>query len=107
MNAHSGNKLSAAMAQNGIFFRDFAATTYAGSGGGGKELTDALGATGSMVFATEATDCWLCADAGGSDVVATPDPSNASRRSLERFSRCSGISVTRILFAVDPVEGLP
>ncbi len=39
--AHNGRRLKVAMAQNGIFLRDLAATTYDGSGGGGGGAAEA------------------------------------------------------------------
>mgnify|MGYP003342616905 CR=1 FL=1 len=82
MNAHTGNKLSVAIAQNGIFLRDFAATTYAGSGfggGGGAASTAIAGAADEVAaFATSF-------DAGASPVGVPP--SSTVRRSFDRLRR--------------------
>jgi hypothetical protein len=82
MNAHTGNKLRVAIAQKGIFFRVFAATTYAGSGfggGGGATSAASAGAADEVeVFATSF-------DALGSADGVPPE--STDRRSLDRLRR--------------------
>jgi hypothetical protein len=71
-----------AIAQNGIFLRVLAATTYAGSGfgggGGGASTASAGAAEVVAVFATSF-------DALGSDDGVPPD--NTARRSFDRLRR--------------------
>jgi hypothetical protein len=77
-----GNKLSVAIAQNGIFLRVFAATTYAGSGfGGGGGATSA----GSAGAADEVAVLATSFDALGSADGVPPD--NTARRSFDRLKR--------------------
>ena len=85
--AHAGRSAKLVIAQNGIFLRVLAATTYAGSG------ITAFGAGASFAFAG-AVDAAGVATAGVLSLVLSPDAS--ARRALERFRRCSGISVTAL-----------
>jgi hypothetical protein len=90
MNAHNGNKLNVAIAQNGIFLRFFAAATYGASGffGGGPAGAAALGVVAGALEVVAGVDPLVAG------VEADDPPSAAARRSAERFRRCSGISVT-------------
>ena len=106
MNSHSGIRLSAAIAQNGIFLRRLAAATYGGSGFGGgagagaAAALRAAGPLGGGGARPVRRRRWWPAPAAGASAAAGrrrrrhPSP-RAARRSRERFSRCSGISVTR------------
>ena len=105
MNSQIGIRLSAAIAQNGIFGRLFAAATYGGSGfggGGGAGAAAALrpaGAAGAAAASGVAgalaagVAAWPSSPPAASPSWPPPRPS-AARRSRDRFSRCSGISVT-------------
>ena len=104
MNAQIGINESAAIAQKGIFARRLAAATYGGSGFGGGASAGtaaALRPTGPDGGAAAAVAPVVAGVAAGADSdapsaagAASPPPSpNAARRSRERLSRCSGISV--------------
>src|SRR6056297_587752 len=106
MNAHSGMRLSVAIAQNGILRRCLAACTYTGSGFGGGGAAgagagvraggpDAAGAgvAGVVVAGVVAGEVEAAASPAGASVASSPWPI-AERRSRDRFRRCSGISVT-------------
>ena len=106
MNSQTGSRLRLSIAQNGIFWRDFAAATYGGSGfggGGGAAAAAALRPTGPLGGAAAAGAAAAVvagvAAAGASPPAAgrvvAPEAEHAARRSRDRFSRCSGISVTR------------
>src|SRR3954452_23798374 len=101
MNPQIGNRLSVAIAQNGIFRRRLAAAMYGGSGfGGGATAGVPLGALAGVAGAAAAgvedsTVAGVAAAAGASP--GADSPPSAARRSFERFSRCSGISVTAVL----------
>ena len=92
--AHAGNKASPAIAQNGIFLRDLAAATYGGS------ATTGFGAGASAAFAGVAGVATAGVDDGALSPEASPDAS--ARRALERFRRCSGISVTALYLSGRP-----
>src|SRR6478609_10615605 len=105
MHAHTGMRLSVAMAQNGIFLRRFAAATYGGSGltggaaGGAAAAPRAAGAldvaaaagVAGFVVAGVAAGVAAASAAGASESPPCP---MAARRSRDRLRRCSGISVT-------------
>ena len=103
MNIQIGSRLSAPIAQNGIFGRLLAAAMYGGSGGGGgggAAAAAALRGVGPEGAAGAASPVVAgVAAAAGSPLGAASPPSDeelspsAARRSRERFSRCSGISV--------------
>ncbi len=103
MNIQIGSRLSAPIAQNGIFGRRLAAAMYGGSGGGGgggAAAAAALRGVGPEGAAGAASPVVAgVAVAAGSPLGAASPPSDeelspsAARRSRERFSRCSGISV--------------
>src|SRR5882672_1329770 len=100
MKPQIGSKLSVAIAQNGIFLRLFAAAMNAGSGLGGGGAAGAARAGVAAGCATAAaadasTFAGVAVVAGAS--AGADSPSSAARRSLDRFSRCSGISVTGFL----------
>src|SRR4051794_12237895 len=102
MNAHSGNVLSVANAQNGIFLRAFAAATTGMSGLGGGGPTGCAGpADGVRTAGADDVVAGVVPGDGASpsaDGVPPSDaglpPSACARAALLRFSRCSGISVT-------------
>ena len=90
MTAHSGRNANTGIAQNGIFFRLIAASTYGGTGSGAAAGVTAAGAAAAVAaaFSTGALSA-----AGAASAAGVP-PSSDVRRSLERLSRCSGTSVT-------------
>ena len=111
MNTHSGSRLSADIAQNGIFLRRLAAATYGGSGfgggGGGRQRGGLARRPDRSVAAAAAAGvaapvvAGVAAGASPPLAAASSPPSpRAARRSRDRFSRCSGISVTRVLSAI-------
>jgi len=61
-----------------------------------QHATCALAATGAAALATAGADVFAGV-LSVEDDSADPSPDSAERRSFERFSRCSGISVTVIL----------
>jgi hypothetical protein len=105
MNPHSGIRLNAATAQNGIFRLLLAAATTgeSGFGGGASAGADAparragplaIGAAG----AAAAAGAGVPSEAASEEVDDSPPsalpPVSCARRSRERLRRCSGISVT-------------
>ena len=102
MNPHSGRMASTGAAHIGTFLRLFAAATYGGSGGGGGAAAGtgaaarAAGATAGFSTPADSSAAPLGAsEAGAASPALSPPPRPmAARRSFERFSRCSGISVT-------------
>ena len=105
MNAHTGIRLSVAIAQNGILRRCLAACTYTGSGLGGGGAAgagaavraggpDAAGAAAGVVAAGVVAGAFEVAAASLGASAASPPWPIAERRSRDRFRRCSGISVT-------------
>jgi hypothetical protein len=87
MNKKIGMSAKVAIAHDGIRPRDFAALMYAGSG----FETSAFAGVSATTLATGAAAVVAGVDAETSLEDASPP---AALRSRERFSRCSGISVT-------------
>ena len=105
MNSPAAAWLSAAIAQNGIFLRFLAAATYGGRASAeaaGPPVRAALRPTGPLGGGGVAAAAGVVAAGSrrahpappAADASSPPSPS-AARRSRDRFSRCSGISVTR------------
>src|SRR5262245_39789713 len=101
MKAQSGSSATTGIAQYGMRLRRIAAWTYSGGGfGGGATTAGAAAARAGAGVAAGAgsTSVEGVAAAAGGGGVAPPasagDNPNCSRRSRERLSKCSGISVT-------------
>ena len=87
MKAQIGSKAKPDIAQNGILRRSLAAFTYAGSGF--STFTE-----GAAEAFAGAADSVLAGVELATGVPPDASPEASARRALERFRRCSGISVT-------------
>jgi hypothetical protein len=95
---------STGRAHTGIFRRAIAAATSGRTGLGGGATGSGAAAAGAAAGASAAagsTAALLLAAASS----GASSPPIAARRSLERFSRCSGISVTRVGSSADQACG--
>src|SRR6185369_7980084 len=102
MIAQRGRKASTGITQSGIFLRFSEARTYDGTGLGGTTASS-TGATAAGRAAAAAGSTELPASLAAAGAASPPPPASppsppprpsAARRSRERFSRCSGTSVT-------------
>src|SRR5688500_13100486 len=112
MKRMSGISASVDIAHHGILLRCFAAATNGGSGltTGAAGLAGAAALAGAGVAAAAVVagvaEAGVAGEPAGS-AGADSAPLSAARRSRERFSRCSGISVTNSAFQGSRPLGAP